>query len=136
MNWPVCGKSWPASVRACWQKAGRKRPGTQTDKLYNDAVAALNRGDVAAARRESADLQQLYDRLIEEYEVRIVSRPGIPSGIRRTLPNRPGVQNYYLIVEAVTPQGKRLTVPITSEENGKTYNVQQWGMRVDESLLR
>ena len=66
--------------------------------------------------------------------MRIVSRQGIPSGIRRTLPNRPGVQNYYVIVEAVTSQGKRLTVPITSEENGKTYNVQQWGMRVDESL--
>ncbi len=50
------------------------------------------------------------------------------------MPNRPGVQNYYLVVEAVTPQGKRLTVPITSEENGKTYTVQQWGLRVDESL--
>ena len=28
----------------------------QTDKLYNDAVAALNRGDVAAASQESADV--------------------------------------------------------------------------------
>ena len=106
----------------------------QTDKLYNDAVAALNRGDLTGARQESAALQQLYDRLVEEYELRIVSRPGVPSGVRRTLPNRPGVQNYYLVVEAVNSQGKRLTVPITSEENGKTYNVQQWGMRVDESL--
>jgi hypothetical protein len=44
------------------------------------------------------------------------------------------VSNYYVIVEAVTPQGKRLTVPITSEENGRVYNVQQWGLRVDESL--
>ena len=107
---------------------------TQTDKLYNDALAALNRGDLAGARQESEALQQLYDHLVQEYELRIVSRPGVPSGIRRTLPNRPGVQNYYIVVEAVTPQGKRLTVPITSEENGKTYNVQQWGLRVDESL--
>ena len=107
---------------------------TQTDKLYNDALAALNRGDLAGARQESAALQQLYDHLVQEYEVRIVSRPDLPSGIRRTLPNRPGVRNYYVVVEAVTSQGKRLTVPITSEENGKTYNVQQWGLRVDESL--
>ncbi len=106
----------------------------QTEKLYNDAVAALNRGDLTGARQESAALQQLYDRVVEEYELRIVSRPGVPSGVRRTLPNRPGVQNYYLVVEAVNSQGKRLTVPITSEENGKTYNMQQWGMRVDESL--
>jgi TolA-binding protein len=107
---------------------------SQTEKLYSDALAALNRGDLAKARQESAALQELYDHLVQEYELRIVSRPDIPSGIRRTLPNRPGVRNYYVIVEAVTPQGKRLTVPITSEENGRTYNVQQWGLRVDESL--
>jgi hypothetical protein len=107
---------------------------TETEKLYTDALAALNRDDLSGARQKSAALQHLYDRVVQEYEVRIVSRPGLPSGMRRTLPNRPGVQNYYVVVEAVTPQGKRLTVPITSEENGKTYNVQQWGMRVDESL--
>ena len=107
---------------------------TQTEKLYNDALAALNQGNLAETRRKSESLQQLYDHLVQEYELRIVSRAGAASGIRRTLPNRPGVQNYYLVVEAVTPQGKRLTVPITSEENGKVYNVQQWGMRVDESL--
>jgi hypothetical protein len=124
-----------ASQRQSLLAASREEAArAQTDKLYNDAVAALNRGDVAAAKQESGALQQLYDRVVAEYELRIVSRPGVPSGIRRTLPNRPGVQNYYLVVEAVTPQGKRLTVPITSEENGKTYNVQQWGMRVDQSL--
>ncbi len=48
---------------------------TQTDKLYNDALAALNRGDLAGARQESTALQQLYDHLVQEYEVRIVSRP-------------------------------------------------------------
>jgi hypothetical protein len=106
----------------------------QTGKLYNDALAALNRGDLAGARQESTALQELYDHLVQEYQVRIVSRPDQPSGIRRSLPNRPGVRNYYVVVEAVTPQGKRLTVPITSEENGKTYNVPQWGLRVDESL--
>ena len=107
---------------------------TQTDKMYTDALAALNRGDLAGARQESTALQELYDHLVQEYQVRIVSRPDQPSGIRRSLPNRPEVRNYYVVVEAVTPQGKRLTVPITSEENGKTYNVQQWGLRVDESL--
>jgi hypothetical protein len=106
----------------------------QTEKIYSDALADLNRGDVAGAQQESGAMQQLYERLVEEYEIRIVSRSGVPSGIRRTLPNRPGVQNYYLVVEAINPQGKRLPMPITSEENGKTYKVQQWGMRVDESL--
>ncbi len=107
---------------------------TRTEKLSADALAALDRGDLAGARQASGALQQLYDQLIQEYDIRVVSRPDRPSGLRRTLPNRPGVRNYYVVVEAVTPQGKRLTVPITSEENGRTYKVQEWGVRVDESV--
>jgi Family of unknown function (DUF6384) len=124
-----------ASQRQSLLAESREEAGhTQTEKLYNDALAALNRGDLTGARQGSEALQQLYDHLVQEYEIRIVSRPGMLTGIRRVLPDNPEVKNYYIVVEAVTPQGKRLTVPITSEENGKTYNVQQWGMRVDESL--
>ncbi len=60
---------------------------TQTEKLYNDALAALNQGDMAGARQESAALQQLYDQLVQEYELRIVSRPERPAasgGLCRT----------------------------------------------------
>jgi hypothetical protein len=116
------------------QESREEAARTQTEKLSSDALAALNRGDLARARQGSAVLQQLYDNLILEYGIRVVSRPDMPSGLRRTLPNRPGVRNYYVVVEAVTPQGKSLTVPITSEENGKTYNVPRWGVRVDESV--
>lgn len=107
---------------------------TQTEKIYGEALAALEQGDLAGARQAAAALQQLSEHLTQEYEVRIVSRPHTPSGLRRSLPNRPGVKNYYVVVEAVTPQGRRLTVPITSEENGKRYQVQQWGLRVAESF--
>ncbi len=103
----------------------------RAEKLYADAVAAINRGDLQEARKGSADLQELYGRVVQEYELRITSRPGSPSGIWRDLQNNPGVRNYYIIVEAVTAPGERLALPITSEEDGTTRIVSQWGLRVD-----
>lgn len=107
----------------------------QVEKLYSDALAALNSGDVEGARKGSAALQELYGRVVQEYDLRIVSRPGAPSGVWRNPPNKPGTRNYYLLVEAVTPKGERLTVPITSEEDGRTRSVSQWGLRVDDDLF-
>jgi hypothetical protein len=108
---------------------------TETEKLYTKAAAALDRGDVQGALRGSAALQQLQDQVEQEYVLRIVSRPGTPSGVWRVPPNRPGARNYYIIVEAVTPDGRRLTLPITSEEDGSTKEVQQWGLRVDAATF-
>ena len=102
----------------------------QIEKIYADTLAAQKSGDAQKALKGSTALQQLQEQLIREYEVRIVSRPGTPSGVWRQPPNRPGARNYYLIVEAVTPKGERLTLPITSEEDGTTKDVQQWGLRV------
>ncbi len=107
----------------------------QAEKLYTDATGALNRGDVQGALRYSTALQQLQDQVVQEYELRIVSRPGTQSGVWRTPPNRPGTRNYYIVVEAVTPKGERLSLPITSEEDGATKNVQQWGLRVDAATF-
>jgi hypothetical protein len=108
---------------------------SETEKLYSEASAALDRGDVQGALRGSAALQKLQDQVEQEYVLRIVSRPGTPSGVWRVPPNRPGGRNYYIIVEAVTPDGKRLTLPITSEEDGSTREVQQWGLRVDAATF-
>jgi hypothetical protein len=105
------------------------------EKLYNDAMTALGRGDVAAAQNGYALLQQLYDQLVQEYQLRIVSREGVRSGIWRIPKNNPNARNYYIIVEAVTSDGKRLAVPITSEEDGKTQSVRQWGLRVKASVF-
>jgi hypothetical protein len=107
----------------------------QTEKIYADALAALNRGDLEGALKGSTALQQLQEQVMREYDLRIVSRPGTPSGVWRHPRNRPGVRNYYLIVEAVTPKGERLTMPITSEEEGLTKNVQQWGLRVSPDIF-
>jgi len=113
------------------QNDGRR----QAETLYNDAMTALGRGDVAAAQNGYELLQQLYDQLVQEYQLRIVSREGVRSGIWRVPPNNPNARNYYVIVEAVTADGKNLAVPVTSEEDGKTHTVKQWGLRVKASVF-
>jgi hypothetical protein len=107
----------------------------QAEKLYRDAMTAMGRGDVAAAQNGYVLLQQLYDQLVQEYELRIVSREGARSGVWRVPQNNPNTRNYYVIVEAVTADGKRLTVPVISEEDGKTHTVKQWGLRVKASVF-
>ena len=107
----------------------------EAQKLYNDAKAALESGNVAAAQNGYNLLQQLYDQLVQEYQVRIVSREGERSGVWRVPQNNPNARNYYVIVEAVSADGKRLELPVTSEEDGKTRTVKQWGLRVKESVF-
>jgi hypothetical protein len=113
------------------QNDGRR----QAEKLYNDALTSLGRGDFAAAQNGYALLQQLYDQLVQEYQIRIVSREGVRSGVWRVPQNNPNARNYYAIVEAVTADGKRLAVPVTSEEDGKIHTVKQWGLRVKASVF-
>ena len=116
-------------------EAQQKDVGRQAETLYTDAMTALGRGDVAAAQHGYALLQQLYDQLVQEYQLRIVSREGVRSGVWRVPQNNPNARNYYVIVEAVTADGKRLAVPVTSEEDGKTHTVKQWGLRVKASVF-
>jgi hypothetical protein len=43
-------------------------------------------------------------------------------------------RNYYLIVEAIGPDGNALPRQITSEEDGTTRTVTIWGQRVPEAV--
>jgi hypothetical protein len=117
--------------------AEAREPGVskQAEDLHREAMAALMQGDVKAAQMGYQALRQLYHLILQEYELRIVSRPGTPSGVWRYPKNRPGVRNYYIIVEAVAPDGSLLTLPIASEEDSQVHNVKQWGLRVDAAVF-
>jgi hypothetical protein len=94
--------------------------------------AALAQGDFDAARAATQELETLSFRLNVQYEVRVVSRPGETSGFWREPEVNRGARNYYLIVEAVAPNGEALRLPITSEEDQRTRNVRAWALRVDQ----
>jgi hypothetical protein len=94
--------------------------------------AALAQGDFDAARAATQELETLAFRLNVQYDVRVVSRPGETSGFWREPDDNRGARNYYLVVEAVAPNGEALRLPIVSEEDQRTRNVRAWGLRVDQ----
>jgi hypothetical protein len=91
------------------------------------AVANNNQG---AARTQVETLRNMNEKLAQEYDVRIVSRPDEDTGFWRQSEDRPNALNYYLVVEAVAPGGRVLTLPITSIETQKTDRVNIWAQRV------
>lgn len=91
------------------------------------AVANNNQG---AARTQVETLRDMNEKLAQEYDVRIVSRPDEDTGFWRQSNERPNALNYYLVVEAVAPGGRVLTLPVTSIETQKTERVNIWAQRV------
>jgi hypothetical protein len=102
-------------------------------RILADGRAAIARGDAEGARRAIDDLEVLRAELRREYVLRIVSRPGEPTGVWRVPERNPAGRNYYLIVEPVTPDGRILSLPVTSEEDGRTVTASRWGVRVSET---
>jgi hypothetical protein len=108
----------------------------RAEQLASQGQTALREGNTPAAERAIGDLKALRAQLEQEYEVRIVSRRNERSGVWRVSSLNPQSRNYYIIVEAVKPDGTVLTLPITNEEDGKTYSVSVWGLRVNAPLFK
>jgi hypothetical protein len=105
------------------------------ERLTQSGKAAVERRDLAEARGALGALGVLDVRLRQQYEVRVVSRPNEQSGVWRVPDDNRRARNFYLIVEAVAPDGARVAVPIVSEESGRTSDVEAWGLRVDEDTF-
>jgi Family of unknown function (DUF6384) len=117
-------------LREAQVPAARER----ADRILADGKAAIGRKDAEGARQAIDDLEVLRADLRREYVLRIVSRPGEPTGVWRVPQRNPTGRNYYLIVEPVTPDGRILNLPVTSEEDGRTVTTSKWGVRVSEDL--
>jgi hypothetical protein len=115
---------------------------TQDRDVLQDAAGLRAAGEAAVASRDYdgarvavADLTTLGAKLQQQYELRIVSRPGEQSGIWRIPDDNRGAENYYLIVEAIAPDGTAVRLPVVNEENGRTERVTRWGLRVDQETF-
>jgi hypothetical protein len=104
------------------------------DALAARARAALSAGDVDGAVAPQLELADLARELGLAYELRIVSRPNERSGVWRESVDRPGTRNYYLLVEAVGPDGRALDLSVRNEEDGRTERVRTFGVRVPQEV--
>ncbi len=98
------------------------------------ARSALDAGDSGRAARALDRLEELATTLELSYQLRIVSRPGTQSGVWRYPNGDRSKRNHYVIVEAIDAAGRTLRLPITSEEDGSTRTVKQFGVRVPERV--
>lgn len=107
----------------------------QLASIAAEGQRAVANGDRGAAKTQLATLKDMNEKLAQEYAIRIVARPGEDTGLIRGSDDAPNALNYYLVVEAVAPGGRVLTVPIESIETEKTERVTIWGQRVSEATF-
>jgi hypothetical protein len=103
--------------------------------LLADGEAAIRASDRAGINKAVGELASLKQQLLQEYTLTIVSRVGEPTGVWRLPPGKSTARNYYIIVEAIAPDGKKLSLPIRNEENGATETVSKFGVRVPREVF-
>ena len=108
----------------------------EAEALRARGKIAAAEGDRSGAERAIAALEDIRDRLRQEYSLRIVNRENQQTGFW-TFPeiNREAT-NYYVVVEALGPDGTALRLPIENEETGEVEVVDIWGVRVPEAVYR
>ena len=107
----------------------------QARELLGNARQAINDNDHSLAERIYDDMADLLVHLKQAYEIQIISRPNELSGVWRVPLVNQTTRNYYLIVEAVSPSGTILKIPVRSEEDGKIHKVSKWGVRVAKKVF-
>jgi hypothetical protein len=108
----------------------------KANALLADGERLARAGDKAGAAKTASELQTLKADLLREYTLTIVSRAGEPSLVRRRPPRNTGsdARNHYVIVEAIAPNGTKLSLPIRNEEDGITTTTTKFGMRIPQSV--
>ena len=106
----------------------------QIDDLQRQAEQALAAGDLPLTRGRIDRLLAMGETINQSYELRIVSRPNVQSGVWRHPVDNSGARNYYIIVDAIGADGRPFDLPITSEEDQATRRVSTFGIRVPEAV--
>ena len=107
----------------------------QASALQTEAERAIRAGDRAGMLKINAELAGLREEVMRQYTLTIVSRAGESTGVWRRPPHGSQARNYYLIVEAITSQGEKLSLPIRNEETGTVETVSKFGVRVPQDTF-
>ncbi|MEM6708212.1 MAG: DUF6384 family protein [Pseudomonadota bacterium] len=105
------------------------------EALHLEGTSAIERGDTSRARDVLREMQALRDTAAVAYDLRVVNEPGVRSGVFRIPDVNEEARNYYLIVEPVDRLGRPVSVTVRNEEDGKSYPVKRYGLRVSEATF-
>lgn len=110
---------------------------TRVDQLVAQATAARAAGDAAELKTVQAELMEQVAALKQQYTIRVVSSEDAPSGRERLFTDADGTRTsgFYLIVQAETPSGEVLQLPIRDAESNEIKLVSRWGEQVPESVF-
>lgn len=128
----------PAQMDALYQTIYEETK-VQQAVVQADGLIARGKAQAAEGNREGAEdaiarLTALRDLLRQQYSLRVVNRPDVQSGFWTFPEINTDATNYYIVVEALDPDGNALDLPILNEETGQTETVAMWGVRVPESV--
>ncbi|MBJ3784627.1 DUF6384 family protein [Devosia sediminis] len=107
---------------------------TQAEALASRGKAFAAEGNREGAEDSIARLTTLRDTLRQEYSLRVVNREDVQSGFWTFPEVNTDATNYYIVVEALNPDGEPVSLPILNEETGQTETVSMWGVRVSEDI--
>jgi hypothetical protein len=125
-----------SSYQVVWHSAQSDKARNVVKRINARAETAVQDGNQKEMEKALASFDQLKKLLDQEYTLRIVARPGEPSGVWRVPDINSSARNYYIIVEPVAADGEILQVPVMSEETGKQAMVSKWGTRVEEDVFQ
>ncbi len=108
---------------------------TRIEDLFAAGQIAIDDKDIAGAKEKTAQLESLSTALTQSYDLRIVSRFNEASGVYLDSKTNADIRNFYLIVEAVTPDGDILKLPIEDEEYKTRQTVSKFGVRVPKAVF-
>lgn len=121
------------SLRAAFNALNlSKNDADRVDALFFAAQKGFSRGSYDVVNDALIKLRQLYDFSQQSLELRIVSRPGVNSGVRRTSRDYSDAHSYYIVVEAIAPDGRPSQVDVTNAETQKTQSVSMFAVGVED----
>ncbi|MEQ8781014.1 MAG: DUF6384 family protein [Roseibium album] len=103
-------------------------------RIAETGNALLKKDDAEGALKAASDLREIADRLSEEFEIKIIAREGIPTGVSRIPDWDRKAERFYIVVEAVGADGNPLPREIVSEETGLGTVAVRWGQRVSVQI--
>ncbi|WP_342360682.1 DUF6384 family protein [Terrarubrum flagellatum] len=106
----------------------------RAEAVVAQGVAALERADAPGARAALTELDRIATTLRQEYVLRIAGRPEDQTGFYREHPSFRG-RAYFVVVDAVDPQGRAVKLPIRNDETNQTETVSRFAVRVPQETF-